>query len=195
VAEFKLTARQTLQGRAAVRPGCELRTMPQRAIASIASRGRDGNAKPLADALDAAHGLALPSPGQFSVNDALLIVWVGVNQWLAFADLQTTPSLHSELHSKLGDVADVTDQSDAWATVTVSGENACAVLERVCALDLSPALFPAGTAARTTMEHLNVIIAALETTPKFVLASPSSSAESFWHALATALDSVCGPSA
>lgn len=195
MAEFTLSARQVLQGRAAIHPGCELRTTPQRSIASIASRGRDGNTRPLAQFLSSAHALELPPPGQFSVNETLLVIWVGVNQWLAFGDMQTLPSLHTELHSTLGEVADVTDQTDAWATVAVSGEKACAVLERVCALDLSPAVFPAGSAARTTMEHLNVIIAAVETTPTFVLASPSSSAESFWHALASAVSSVCGPSA
>lgn len=193
MAELTLSAKQALQGRATVHSGCELRTTPPRSIASIASRGHDGSTKPLADALLAAHELELPTAGHFFANETLLVVWVGVNQWLAFADMQTVPSLHADLQSSLGDVADITDQTDAWATVALSGDQACAVLERVCALDLSASVFPTGSAARTTMEHLNVVVAAFAPTPTFVLASPSSSAESFWHALAAAVNSVCGP--
>ena len=194
MAELTLSAKQALQGRATVHSGCELRTTPPRSIASIASRGRNNSTQPLADALLAAHELKLPTAGRFSANETLLVVWVGVNQWLAFADMQARPSLHADLQSSLRDVADITDQTDAWATLALSGDQACAVLERVCALDLSASVFPTGSAARTTMEHLNVVVAAVETTPPtFVLASPSSSAESFWHALAAAVNSVCGP--
>ncbi len=192
MAELTLTARQALQGKSAVHTGCELRTTPQRSIASIARR-RSGSTQALSSALQSAHELELPAPGAFTVNASLLVIWAGLNQWLAFGDMQTHPRLHDDLQASIGEHADITEQTDAWATVAISGEHSRAVLERVCALDLGPQAFPPGSAARTTMEHLNVIIACVETSPTFVLASASSSAQSFWHALETALGSVCGP--
>ena len=76
----------------------------------------------------------------------------------------------------------ITEQSDAWAGVLISGKKAPLCLERICPLDLSEKAFPVGTAVRTLMEHLNVLI--LKTGREdFTLFSGSSSAISFLEAI------------
>lgn len=82
----------------------------------------------------------------------------------------------------LGDAAYVTDQSDSWAMLHLSGASVRMALERICPLDLSDTAFPDGKVARTVMEHLSVII--LRDGPdSFLLMSPRSSAKSFLHAV------------
>lgn len=84
--------------------------------------------------------------------------------------------------STLGNVAYYTDQSDSWAVLELSGLGCLAALERICMLDLSPSVFPVGAVARTTMEHLSVVVYR-ERMDSFLLMSPRSSAKSFLHTI------------
>ena len=65
-----------------------------------------------------------------------------------------------------------------------------AALERFCPLDLGA--FPAGSVARTAMEHMGAVIAREDDAPTFLLLSARSSARSFLHGLGTALESALG---
>ena len=83
----------------------------------------------------------------------------------------------------------MTDQSDSWAVLALSGIEARQILERICPIDCSAAAMPIGTTARTMMEHLGVIITRRPDTddgaPCFWLFSARSSAASFLHAITT----------
>lgn len=50
------------------------------------------------------------------------------------------------------------DQSDAWATVRLSGAGAEEVLARLVPLDLRPRAFPEGAVARSLLGHMSVIL-------------------------------------
>lgn len=81
----------------------------------------------------------------------------------------------------------VTDQSDSWAVVELAGASTIAVLERLIPLDV--ASWSAGSVGRTSMHHLAVIV--LKTgNDSFVLLSPRSSADDFWHALSSAVSAL-----
>jgi len=54
--------------------------------------------------------------------------------------------------------AAVTDVSDGWTALSLSGEGACQVLARLVAIDLSPSAFPAGASARTGLGHMMTLI-------------------------------------
>ena len=83
----------------------------------------------------------------------------------------------------------ITEQSDAWVGITVSGESSYSCLERICPLDLSAESFPINTAVRTLMEHLNVLI--IKTSEvSFLLLSASSSARSFLDSIETSAKNV-----
>ena len=52
----------------------------------------------------------------------------------------------------------ITEQSDAWACIDISGSQTHSCLERICTLDLSNSAYEINSATRTLMEHLNVFV-------------------------------------
>ena len=83
----------------------------------------------------------------------------------------------------------ITEQSDAWACIEISGPQTYSCLERICTLDLYHSSFEINSATRTLMEHLNVFIIKV-TEEKFLLLSASSSAPSFWEAIQTSAENI-----
>ena len=87
---------------------------------------------------------------------------------------------------KLGTAGYYTDQSDSWVMLQIAGPGSRAALERICMLDLHSDAFPVDTVARTTMEHLGVMVLR-DGEDSFLLMSARSSARSFLHAVETSI--------
>ncbi|MFP4044685.1 MAG: sarcosine oxidase subunit gamma [Rhodosalinus sp.] len=103
-----------------------------------------------AAALDAAlrdaHGLGWPDPGRAALGEDAAVVWTGMDQAMLMGPApDATLSAHAAL----------TDQSDAWAVVELSGEAGPAVLARLVPVDLRPQAFPVGAVARTLLGHMH----------------------------------------
>lgn len=128
-------------------PDCALTEAPMIPIWSIAPYR--GQAAKVAAALEKGHGLGFPAPGTTLSKGAVSIAWSGYDQ--AFL-MGATPDAGLAAHAAL------TDQSDAWARLVLSGENARAVLARLVPLDLSSAAFPVGSAARSMLGHMNMVL-------------------------------------
>ncbi len=138
-------------------------------------------------------GLTWPEPGKFTATGATttdpggipsLIMWLAPDQCMILA-----PELDSRLArfvDSLDRIGYATGQTDNWVVLRLSGDLAVPGLERICPLDLHESAMPVGSAARTVMEHLAVIILR-EAGDRFLLFSPSSSAHSFHHAVATSV--------
>ena len=79
----------------------------------------------------------------------------------------------------------ITDQSDAWVILALTGPLIYQTLERICPIDCSSTTMPIGTTARTMIEHLGTIILRRPDdengNPCFWLMSARSSATSFSH--------------
>lgn len=80
----------------------------------------------------------------------------------------------------------ITDQSDSWVGLRLQGAKSHESLERICPIDLHPGVFASGSVTRTTMEHLAVIVLC-ESQDSYLLLSPTSSAQSFLHAVETSV--------
>jgi sarcosine oxidase subunit gamma len=102
-------------------------------------------------ALTAQIGIGLPPPNRLlaagTATEGPRAVWSGVGQ--AFV-----------LGTKLDPIpgAAMTDQSDAWAGVALEGSGARDVLARLTPLDLRPARFAQGQAARTLLGHMSCLL-------------------------------------
>lgn len=120
---------------------------PQTPIWSIAPYR--GQTAALSQALQRHHGLAFPAAGQICGTGAPRIVWAGLDR--AFL-IGTAPD------ASLSDHAALSDQSDGWAHLILTGPDARAVLARFVPLDLSPAACPAGSARRTLLGHMQALI-------------------------------------
>ncbi len=140
-------------------------------------------------AIKAAYGKALPEPGKsVASKDGARLVRLG--QDAAFVIFtHATPDAEAVVGGKLKDTVYVTDQTDVWTGLEISGPNARTALERICPLDLHPAAFAVDDAYRTVMEHLGVLIIRTGE-DAYLLLSASSSANSFLHAVETSITNV-----
>lgn len=104
------------------------------------------------------------------------LIWTGLGQWMLQAQ---PPDLAG---------AAVTDQSDAFAGLRLTGPDAARGLARLVPIDLHPAAFPPGAAARTALGHMMAILVAIPDGYEiFVMRSFARTAV---HEVATALRSV-----
>src|SRR5690606_8877225 len=126
-----------------------------------------------------------PPPGRMTAGPRLAFIWMAQGQWFADGAADAVPDLEAVLAAALGDSASLTDQSDAWVRLLLSGPNVRAALARLCMLDLDDSCFPPGSAARTVLKHLGAVILRPDAESS-ELWSARSSARSFAHALQTA---------
>ncbi|MFN3642720.1 MAG: sarcosine oxidase subunit gamma [Gemmobacter sp.] len=89
-------------------------------------------------------GLAWPDPGRMTTNGAARLAFAG----------RGTCFLIGVAPPSLGAAAAVTDQSDGWAGLCLTGAAAPDVLARLVAIDLRPAALPPGSAVRAMLNHM-----------------------------------------
>jgi heterotetrameric sarcosine oxidase gamma subunit len=186
VSDFTLTAQSPLGGYKKDFEGVTLTELTDLAVVSIATPmgGRDA----LASAVDSAFGAALPNIGHSSHTEDGNTRFLGLqrDQMFLLFEHEGDGAL-AVIADKLGEVGYYTDQSDTWAILRMAGPGSRTALERICMLDLSPDVFAVGAVARSTMEHLGVMILR-DDTDSFLLMSSRSSARSFLHAIETSID-------
>ncbi|WP_240790332.1 sarcosine oxidase subunit gamma [Rhodobacter sp. SY28-1] len=136
-----------------------------------------GGAKAVAKGLKTL-GLAMPEPNSFAEKKGARIVWTGRDQ--AFLIGVAPPVLEG---------AAVTDQSDGWAVLSVSGAGVADVLARWVPIDLRLAAFPVGRAVRTQLNHMNVVILRVGD-HAFEVMVFRSMARTAWHEVETAMHMV-----
>ncbi|TIT24756.1 MAG: sarcosine oxidase subunit gamma [Mesorhizobium sp.] len=146
---------------------------------------RRGKAAELAKAAETRFGVAAPgTPKAVRVADATLI-WSGPDQFLVLCN----GGKHAiePLSQAFAQSGSLSDQSDARALISVSGEKARAILAKLSSLDLHPAAFPAGTAAATSVDHTSVNLWRGNDRPDgqavFNLLVFATFAESLWHTM------------
>ncbi|HLQ19145.1 MAG TPA: sarcosine oxidase subunit gamma family protein [Tabrizicola sp.] len=171
----ELIAKSALDGRRVTVGTVTLTEVDVRPITSIAVLPGGGKAvakglKPL--------GLAMPEPNTFSEKKGARIVWTGREQ--AFLMSADCPALEG---------AAVTDQSDGWAVLGISGAGVADVLARWVPMDLRLAAFPVGRAVRTQLNHMNVVILRAGD-HAFEILVFRSMARTAWHELETAMHMV-----
>jgi heterotetrameric sarcosine oxidase gamma subunit len=151
----------------------------QTAMAKLFKTGKTGSPKPSAT-------MALDRPDK----PRCILMPSAQNQWfLCFDDDGTNPidAAKALLGKSLSNQIAMTDQSDSWVILALSGLHSRQTLARICPIDCSASAMPIGTTARTSMEHLGAIITRRpdegDHQPCFWLLSARSSATSFLHAI------------
>ena len=113
-------------------------------------------------------GSTLPQSPQEKVNNEPTAYWLAPNDWLLVNPAPDIDSVSSALRDSAGGAtAVVTDMTDAWSIIDISGEDAVAGLSEGCSVDLHDSAFPSGRYALTRLQHLPVIIHRLDDTPRF----------------------------
>ncbi|MFQ5621774.1 MAG: sarcosine oxidase subunit gamma [Paracoccaceae bacterium] len=185
MADFVLKAQPALGGYSEDFEGTRLEEVADLAIVSLATPL--GGEAAVAEALTAAYGCEVPPVGRsaLSADGATRLLAMARDQ-LFVVFPHAPPDALSVVAEKTGGAGYLTDQSDTWFALRLSGPGALGALERICLLDLHESAFPPGSAARTVMEHMGCIVLR-EMEDTFLLLSARSSARSFLHAVETSL--------
>ena len=138
-----------------------------------------------AAAVGAELGLAFPAPNTVSEDGAARLVWAGRD--LAFLIGGAAP----ERLAALNGLAAVTDQSDAWVTLTLTGPSTVEVLARLVPLDLRGTA--RGQVFRTGLGHMPLVLIA-EGADSFTLMTFRSMARTAWHEIEEAMVKVAARS-
>ncbi len=172
----ELIAKSALEGHAPLTLGGV--TLAEVAVGPITSIAvLPGGAKAVAKALKPL-GLAMPVPNGFAQKAGARIVWTGRDQ--AFLMGIDAPVLEG---------AAVTDQSDGWAVLALSGVGAVEVLARLVPLDLRLTVFQVGRSARSGLNHMNAVVLRVGD-HAFEIMVFRSMARTAWHELAAAIEAV-----
>jgi len=95
------------------------------------------------------HRIKMPKVGAVSSGKNLSILWVGQDQWLALG----APDMFFE---NLHGIAALTDQSDAWVALHLSGEDAASIMARLTPVDMSA--LSVGHCARSEYAHMPSVL-------------------------------------
>lgn len=142
-----------------------------------------GQEKAVSEAMKAAYGLGFPAVGRVTGRQGgTRALWFGQGQALLMGAASDVT---------LAGKAAITDQSDAWAVVRLSGADAGAVLARLTPLDLRDAAFRSGDTARTELAHMMGSVTRLGA-DAFLLMVFRSMAATLVHDLQVAIEQVAG---
>jgi methylglutamate dehydrogenase subunit D len=128
------------------------------------------------------YGLPLPEGPRRVAAGTVAVMGLGPRTYLF--QREAGSSLEPELARALEGTAAVTDQSDGYAVLRLSGPRVRAVLEKCVSIDLHPHVFAAGCVASTKCAHMGVILWRRDDEaglPMFEIAVFRSFARSLWH--------------
>lgn len=131
-------------------------------------------------ALQSALGIDFPAPNRMTGDTAAGAIWFGRDMALLVG-----PALPSELTA----MASITDQSDAWGAVTLSGPGSEDVLARLVPVDLRHAHFAVGHTARSLLGHMNASVTRTAA-DSFLILVFRSMAETLAHEMQEAMEAV-----
>jgi methylglutamate dehydrogenase subunit D len=150
---------------------------------------RRGASQALAERARERFGMDLPTGPTRSAASGVAFAGTGPGAWLAMAERggnEFAARLMSDLHG----VASVSDQSDGYVLIRLTGARVRDALSKLVPIDLHPRAFKAGDVASTVASHIGVTLWRPADGPDaahvFEVAMFRSLARSFWHALADA---------
>lgn len=186
-ADYTLEARSPLNGYQSVFGSVIIKEITDQAIVSIAAPS--GLEAALHEAVEQNLGTKWPAIGTSTTSPEGHRL-MGLQADMVFV-VFAHPGRRAEMHIQDRLKADcyLTDQSDAWVILSVTGTHVIDVLERICPLDLSLDSFPVGAALQTSMEHIGVTVFR-KSEDCFWLLAATSYAGSFCHAVETAAKQV-----
>lgn len=116
-------------------------------------------------------GIDLPrEPNTFVDNDRCRAIWLGPDEWYlvtgAGDELDTLERLEGALE---GQHFAINDLTSGLTTISISGPDARALLQKGCTLDLHPRVFGEGQCAQTLLAKSGVLILYCGDEPSFEL--------------------------
>jgi sarcosine oxidase subunit gamma len=135
-------------------------------------------------------GIDLPAGPHRAAASEVAFAGTGPGTWLALAEREDTRSgndLAAKLTVDLAGLASVSDQSDGYALIRLTGDRVRDTLAKLVPIDVHPRTFEVGDVASTVASHIGVTLWRLPDESNsgavFEVIMFRSLARSFWHAL------------
>jgi len=163
----------------------------QLGLSIVSLMGRLGTAVDLARRLREGFDVTLPNEPRRTEAQAISVLGVGPAVWLVMRHAEDNEGvpLHRSLKEHVGELASLTDQSDAYVVLHLSGSSSRQVLGKLVPVDLHTRAFPIGAVATTVAAEVGVTLCRLEdygAAAVFELLVPRSFAYGFWQELSHA---------
>jgi len=167
------------RGAAFPEPGITVVECGNRLLASVAAR-RD-KADSAAACLAQRFGLDPPRAPRYATSGGICLAWSGPDQWMAHAEASVVPDLADRLQVALAGLASVTDQTDGWASLRLSGARTREVLAKGLALDVHPRVFRSGDVALGQIEGMPIRLLQVHEAPVYEIMAYRSMARCFFE--------------
>ena len=178
-ATYRLSARPALDGFARTLGDTTLRVLPDMRIVSLAVA--DDRQAAFEQAVQTLYTLTPPRVGYAAVtqDQRYRLIGAAPEQYLLLA---TERDLFLNAATQLNHTAFLTDQSDAWVILELTGSHSRDVLSRSCMLDLHPVAFAIHQSTRTLIEQISAYLTRTGE-HRYLVQIPRSSADSLAQAL------------
>jgi methylglutamate dehydrogenase subunit D len=154
-------------------------------LATVIVRHRQLEA--LAHRIRERYGIELPRGNVRKEARGVAFAGLGPETWLATSE-KGGNEFSASLREEIGALASISDQSDGYAVLRLTGGKVRDTLAKLIPLDVHPRAFKPGDVASTVASHIGITLwrldDAVDATPAFEIAVFRSLAGSFWHALA-----------
>jgi methylglutamate dehydrogenase subunit D len=151
---------------------------------------RKGKTKALAERLSETFRIDLPARSRCTAVGDLTLTATAPGEWLAM-HAKGANAFAASLAETVGDLAAVSDQTDAYVLLRLSGSGARDVLGKLVPVDLHPRIYEVYDFAATVAAHIGVMLWRLRNynngTPVFQIAVSRSLTSSFCQALASVI--------
>lgn len=156
-------------------------------LGKINVRGNPDNAEFRAG-IEQALNMALPlAANTICGDDRHTLFWLGPNEWLLHCPEDTQSEMAAALRQALhGLHAAVTDVTDYYVVIRLSGEKAREVLSKGTPFDVHHTVFQPGQCAQTCFGHASILLHCVDSSPVFDLQVRWSFAEYLWMYLVDA---------
>jgi heterotetrameric sarcosine oxidase gamma subunit len=147
---------------------------------------RRGRSAALAERVRERFGTELPQGPRRTAVGGLAFAGTGPQAWLAVHE-QGGNAFAESLKAAIGDLASVSDQSDGYAVLRLTGPKLRETLYKIVPIDLHPRAFQSGDVVSTLASHIGATLWRLDDaadgSPVIEVAVFRSLAADFWHAL------------
>jgi sarcosine oxidase subunit gamma len=147
---------------------------------------RRGKLETLAQRIREHYDIEIPRRSVRASARGVAFLGLGPDSWLGSSE-HGGNAFAVSLRAALGPIASVSDQSDGYAVLRLSGSKVRETLAKLIPVDLHPRAFLPGDVASTVASHIGVTLwrldDALDGSPVFEIAMFRSLATDFWHSL------------
>ena len=164
---------------------CGVTALDRDGLGLVTIQCRKGQRTTLEAKVQAEYGVALSAGPQRIARGDIAFIGTGPNTWLAISE-HAVNDFAIELQQKLEGLVSVTDQSDGYAVLRLTGPKVRNTLAKGVPIDLHDRVFGPGMAASTILSHVGIILWRLpdaDSQPVFEIAVFRSLASSLSHFL------------